>query len=131
MFQLNTLAWYTDKFDSFRVVSYTDGAITKQRREQILSGEMCRVYRTPTNEPDLNETAALTTDSNCLCCAVDADVNAGDEIIVYRGSNVRDMPVSVERYFAGTPNRYVEPFGGILADLEHMQVALYHKERIT
>ena len=131
MFMLNGLAWYTDKFDSFRVVSYLDGAITKQKREQILQCVECRIYHNPTNEPDLNDTAAVTSDGNSLCCAVDADVQAGDEIIVYRGAGVKTDPVSVERYFAGTPNRYVEPFGGILADLEHMQVALYNKERIV
>jgi hypothetical protein len=55
---------------------------------------------------------------------------AGDEIIVSRAARIRTTPVSVKRYFAGEPNVYVEPFGGIVANLEHQQVALYNEKRV-
>lgn len=130
MFQMNGIDWYTDTFDSFRVVESIDGGITKHERKQVLFGVPCRAYRTPTNEPSMEETAARLSGGNALCCDVETDIKAGDEIIVYRSSAIRAKPVSVERFFAGNPNVYVEPFGGVLADLEHLQVALYNEERI-
>lgn len=131
MFQMPGLDWYTDTFDSFRVTESKDGGITKHTRVQILSGVPCRAYRTPTNEPSMEETAARISQGNALCCDIGADIKAGDEIIVYRSAAIRDTPVSVTRYFAGNPNVYVEPFGGAVADLEHLQVALYNEERIS
>jgi hypothetical protein len=78
----------------------------------------------------MTETAAQANDNNQLCCDVGTDIKAGDEIIVYRSSAIRPQPVSVTRYFAGNINIYVEPFGGVVANLEHIQVALLNEERI-
>lgn len=130
MFSMPGINWYTDTFDAFRVVESLEGGITKHSREQVLFGVPCRVYNNPTPEPQMSETSATTSAGNTLCCDVDVDVRAGDEIIVHRSSRIKPQPISNVRYFAGKPNVYVEPFGGIVANLEHTQVALYNEERI-
>ena len=130
MFSMPGINWYTDTFDSYRVEESIEGGITKHERKQILTGEACRVYTNPTTEPTMEDTAAKYSAGNTLACAIGTDIKAGDEIIVHRSAGIRAQAVSDERYFAGRPNIYVEPFGGILADLEHMQVALYNEERI-
>ncbi len=130
MFSMPGINWYNDTFDSFRVVDSVEGGITKHARTQILSACPCRVYNNPTNSPEMTETASKESDSNTLCCDVGTDIKAGDEIIVYRSSAIRPQPVSINRYFAGKPNIYVEPFGGVVANLEHMQIALLNEERI-
>lgn len=131
MFSMPGINWYTDTFDSYRVVKSIEGGITKHERQKVLTGIPCRVYDNPTPSPSMDETAAKTDGGNTLCCGVSTDIKAGDEIIVYRSSAIQTTPVSTERYFAGTPNIYVEPFGGVIADLNHMQVALYNGERIS
>jgi hypothetical protein len=130
MFSMPGINWYTDTFDSYRVIDSVEGGITKHTRTKILSACPCRVYQNPTNTPSMTETAAQANDNNVLCCDVGTDLKAGDEIIVYRSSAIRPQPVSTTRYFAGNINIYVEPFGGIVADLEHIQVALLNEERI-
>lgn len=130
MFSMPGINWYTDTFDSYRVEESIEGGITKHERKQILTGEACRVYTNPTPEPTMEDTAAKYSAGNMLACSIGTDIKAGDEIIVHRSAGIRAQAVSDERYFAGRPNIYVEPFGGILADLEHMQVALYNEERI-
>lgn len=129
MFSMPGINWYTDTFDSFRVVDSVEGGITKHTRQAVLVGVPCRVYSNPTPSPSMNETAATTDASNQLCCPVGVNIKAGDEIIVHRSAGI-GTAVSNTRYFAGKPNIYVEPFGGIIADLNHMQVALYNEERI-
>lgn len=130
MFSMPGINWYTDTFDSYRVTATTVDGITKHERTKILSGVSCRVYNNPTPEPQMSEQAATVSAGNTLCCDVGTDIQSGDEIIVYRSANIRTEPVSTDRYFAGKPNIYVEPFGGIIANLEHMQVALYNEKRI-
>jgi hypothetical protein len=88
------------------------------------------VYSNPNADIQMNEQAATTSAGNTLACDIDIDIHAGDEIIVSRAARIRTMPVSVKRYFAGEPNVYVEPFGGIVANLEHQQVALYNEKRV-
>lgn len=118
------MQFYTDTFDSFRVVVSLENGITKQTRQQVLEGIPCRVYQNGTNSPNLTETAATVSYSNMLCCELGYDIKGGDEIIVHRGANVGRHVNPDERYIAGPPNIYVEPFGGASPDLEHMQVAL-------
>ena len=130
MFSMPGLNWYTDTFDSYRVEDTVEGGITKHERKQVLSACPCRVYNNPTSEPSMSQTAATSSAGNTLCCDIGTDIKAGDEIIVYRSSAIRATPVSTDRYFAGKPNIYVEPFGGVIADLEHMQVALFNEQRI-
>ena len=130
MFLMPGVNILTDTFDSFRVIESNEGGITKHERKQVLSGVPCRVYNTPNAEPSMRETAATVSASNTLCCEVGTDIEAGDEIIVYRASRIRPEPVSTERYFAGLPNTLVEPAFGSIADLSHVQVALFHEKRI-
>ena len=91
---------YTDTFDTYRTV------------------------KTGTNPPNLVETGATVNMSNMLCCELGNDIQGGDEIIVHRGANVGRFVNPDERYIAGPPNIYVEPFGGASPDLEHIQVSL-------
>lgn len=130
MFSMPGINWYTDTFDTFRVTQTTEGGITKNERNQVLSNVPCRVYNNPTADIQMEEQAATTSAGNTLCCDVGTDIRTGDEVIVKRSAGIRAEPVSVDRYFAGKPNIYVEPFGGIIANLEHVQVALYNEKRV-
>lgn len=121
---------YTDTFDSYRVVKTTVNGIIKQSREKVLEAIPCRVYQNQTMTPNLNETAADVSMSNTLCCELGYDIRGGDEIIVHRGANVGRHVNPDERYIAGPPNIYVEPYAGVCPDLEHMQVALTNAEVI-
>ena len=115
---------YTDLFDPYRTTKTVVNGIVKQDREAVLKGIPCRVYQNPTNQPSMTETTANINTSNMLCCELGYDVKGGDEIIVHRGANVGRNVNPDERYIAGPPNIYVEPFGGCFPDLEHMQIAL-------
>lgn len=115
---------YTDTFDSYRVVKTIENGITKQSREKVLSGIPCRAYQNNTNQPQMSETAATVSKSNMLCCELGYDIKGGDELIIHRGANVGRHINPDERYIAGPPNIYTEPFAGVCPDLEHMQIAL-------
>lgn len=130
MFSMPGINWYTDSFDSFRVIATVDGGITKHERRKVLSAVPCRVYNNPNADISMSEQAATTSAGNTLCCDAGTDIKAGDEIIVSRSALIAAQPVSVDRYFAGHPNTYIEPFGGVIADLSHMQVALYNEKRV-
>lgn len=120
----NYILMYTDTFDSYRVVKTIENGITKQSRVAVLTGIPCRAYQNPTNQPGITETAATNNSSNTLCCDLGYDVKGGDEIILHRGANVGRFVNPDERYIAGVPNIYTEPFAGVSPDLEHMQIAL-------
>lgn len=124
------MQFYTDTFDTYRVTKVIVNGITKQDRTPILSGIPCRVYQNNTNAPSLSETAATVGWSNTLMCELGYDIIAGDEVIVHRGANVGRHVNPDERYIAGPPNIYVEPFGGCSPDLEHMQIALTDEQAI-
>ena len=130
MAYFNLMMVYTDTFDSYRVVKTIENGITKQSRSQVLSGIPCRVYQNQTNQPNLTETSSTINESNMLCCELGYDIKGGDEIIVHRGANVGRHVNPDERYIAGRPNIYVEPFAGAFPDLEHMQVALVDEDVI-
>lgn len=115
---------YTDTFDTYRTVKSVEDGIVKQDRVPVLVGAPCRVYQNSTDQPNLTDTTANITHSNMLCCELGYDVKGGDEIIVHRGANVGRHINPDERYIAGPPNIYVEPFAGCCPDLEHMQIAL-------
>lgn len=127
MAYFNFMQFYTDTFDTYRVVKIIENGITKQSRVGVLSGIPCRVYQNNTMTPNLSDTAATVSMSNTLCCELGYDVIGGDEIIVHRGANVGRHVNPDERYIAGPPNIYVEPFGGCSPDLEHMQIALINE----
>jgi hypothetical protein len=122
---------YTDTFDSYRVIETIEDGITKQSRQQVLTSVPCRAYQNATNQPNMTETAAMINNSNVLCCELGWDVKGGDEIILHRGANVGRYINPDERYIAGPPNIYVEPFAGVCPDLEHMQIALIDEHVIS
>lgn len=122
---------YTDTFDVYRTVKVIENGITKQERVKVLEGIPCRAYMNGTNPPNLSETGATVSMSNSLCCELGYDVKGGDEIIVHRGANVGRHVNPDERYIAGPPNIYVEPFGGASPDLEHMQISLTEEHFIN
>lgn len=121
---------YTDTFDSYRVVETLDGGITKHTRQQVLKDIPCRAYNNPTPDIQMSEQAATTSGGNTLCCDIGLDIRAGDEIIVHRYGNNGDTTPIDTRYFAGRPNEYRMPFGGVWCDIEHIQVALYNEQRV-
>ena len=118
---------YTDTFDTYRTIKTVVNGIVKQDRIPVLTGAPCRVYSNQTNSPNLSDTTANISNSNTLCCELGYDIKGGDEVIVHRGANVGRHINPDERYIAGPPNIYVEPFGGACPDLEHMQVALINE----
>lgn len=122
---------YTDTFDVYRVVETIENGIMKQERVNVFMGAPCRVYQNNTMTPNLSETAATVSMSNSLCCELGHDIRGGDEIIVHRGANVGRHLNPDERYIAGPPNIYVEPFMGCAPDLEHMQLALIDEKAIS
>lgn len=124
------MQFYTDTFDTYRVIKSLENGITKQDRVKLLSGIPCRVYNNQTNQPNITDTAANISNSNTLCCELGYDIIGGDEIIVHRGANVERFVNPDERYIAGPPNIYVEPFGGCAPNLEHMQIALIDEKVI-
>lgn len=126
----NYILMYTDTFDSYRVVKTIENGITKQHREQVLQGVPCRAYQNATNQPGITETAAMNNSSNNICCDLGYDVKGGDEIILHRGANVGRFVNPDERYIAGVPNIYTEPFAGVTPDLEHIQFALLEEQVI-
>lgn len=122
---------YTDTFDTYRTVKSVENGIVKQDRVPVLVGIPCRVYQNQTNQPQFTDTTANISNSNMLCCELGYDVKGGDEIIVHRGANVGRHVNPDERYIAGPPNIYVEPFGMCFPDLEHMQIALIDEHVIN
>ena len=122
---------YTDTFDVYRVEKSVENGITKQTRVKILSDIPGRAYQNATNQPNLTETAASISNSNMLMCELGYDIKGGDEIIVHRGANIGRHINPDERYIAGPPNIFVEPFAGACPDLEHMQIALIDEHVIN
>ena len=122
-------SWYTDTVDVYRVVNTTVGNLTKQERQQVGIAIPCRVYNSQKNGPNMTDTAARTTSSDKLACAVDTDIRQGDELLVTRGGAL-GRGNTPERYFAGNPQHYYDPVGGALTGLEHLEVGLLMQEVI-
>lgn len=119
--------WYTDTVDVYRVVNTTEGNIDVQARKKVYEAIPCRVYSSQKNGPSMQDTAARVNSTDKLSCAVDTDIQAGDELFVIRGGALgkQNQP---ERYFAGNPQHYYDPVGGMLTGLEHLEVGLLMEE---
>lgn len=115
---------YTDLIDTYRVEETVENGIVKQTRVPVLTDVPCRAYQNSTNQPQMTDTAASVSNSNMLMCDLGYDIKGGDEIILHRGANVGRFVNPDERYIAGPPNIYTEPFANVTPDLEHMQFAL-------
>lgn len=129
MFHWPSIFTYTDTFDLYRVVETEEGGITKHERVKLLESIPCRAYQNSTPGLQVSEQAAMSNADNQLCCDVDVDIRAGDEIIVHRMARVKSVSLSDRRYFAGRPTDFTMPFGGVWCDIEHKQVALLNEWR--
>ena len=122
--------WYTDLVDIYRVQNGKSGNVTRQERvKQNPKGIPCRICSSRPTGPSMPKGAAKTENTEILNCSVDTDIKPGDELKVVRGGNLGKQNEQ-ERYFAGKPQVYYDPVGGILSGLEHMEVAIFTDEII-
>ena len=110
--------------DVYRVEAVTTGALTRQERVLVASAVPCRIYSPQKNNLNLRQAASAVYGDEKLACAVDADVEAGDELIVTRGGALgrKTKPV---RYIASQPVLYFDPVGAAATGLEHMEVGIH------
>lgn len=121
--------WYTDSMSIFRNVPYKVGNIDKKKREELYTGIPCRIYSTKRNGPSWKETAATATATDKVACDVDVDLRAGDMLMIVRGGLLGSNR-EPERYFAGLPQPFYDPVGGVLSGLEHQEAVLLMDEVI-
>lgn len=117
-------SWYTDTVDIYRVVTVPNGNLDRQERQKINDAPVpCRIYKPEKGGPNMTNTAARERSSEKLGCDLTVDIQAGDELMIVRGSNLgyKNKP---ERYFAGSPVQYYDPVGGALTGLQHKEVGL-------
>ena len=122
MYQLS--GWFTDLMDVYRVKNGSDGALVRPERVLVASGIPCRVYSPQKNNLNLRQAASAVYGEEKLACAVDADIQAGDELLVTRGGALgrKTKPV---RYIASKPVLYFDPVGAAATGLEHMEVGIH------
>ena len=122
MYQLS--GWFTDLMDVYRVENGSDGALVRPERVLVASAVPCRVYSPQKNNLNLRQAASAVYGDEKLACAVDADIEAGDELIVMRGGALgrKTKPV---RYIASQPVLYFDPVGVAATGLEHMEVGIH------
>lgn len=122
MYQL--FSWFTDLMDIYRVEAVTTGALTRQERVLVASAVPCRIYSPQKNNLNLRQAASAVYGDEKLACAVDADIQAGDELLVTRGAALgrKTKPV---RYIASQPVLYFDPVGAAATGLEHMEVGIH------
>ncbi len=124
---MNYQDWYTDRLDVYRVQNIQDGALTIQRRVEVAEGIPCRIYRSGTHSPKMTADAAYSSDEDKLSCGNEADIRAGDELMIRRGGGLgaANRPI---RAFAGEPVHFYEPFGAVIPGLAHQEITLLRKE---
>lgn len=122
MYQLSS--WFTDLMDIYRVEAVTTGALTRQERVLVASSVPCRVYSPQKNNLNLRQAASAVYGDEKLACAVDTDIEAGDELIVTRGAALGRQTKPV-RYIASQPVLYFDPVGVAATGLEHMEVGIH------
>ena len=122
MYQL--AGWFTDLMDIYRVEAVTTGALTRQERVLVASAVPCRIYSPQKNNLNLRQAASAVYGDEKLACAVDTDIEAGDELIVTRGAALgrKTKPV---RYIASQPVLYFDPVGVAATGLEHMEGGIH------
>ena len=122
MYQL--AGWFTDLMDIYRVEAVTTGALTRQERVLVAATVPCRIYSPQKYNINLRQAASAVYGDEKLACAVDVDIEAGDELIVTRGAALgrKTKPV---RYIASQPVLYFDPVGAAATGLEHMEVGIH------
>ena len=114
--------------DIYRVALVQHGNVTEQVREKINDSPIpCRIYSTQKKGPIMTDNAAKVTSEEKLSCDLSVDIAAGDELRIIRGGNLGHVN-EPERYFAGKPQKYYDPVGGILSGLNHKEVGLLLEE---
>lgn len=126
---MNYADWYTDSVDVYRVQNVKVGSLTRKERTQVLSGVACRIYQSNDNPITTMQTAAGVKQSAKLALSNDVEIHAGDELLITRGGKLGKSGM-VERYFAGTPQAYYEPFGAVIPGLAHQEITLMQEERV-
>ena len=122
MYQLSS--WFTDLMDVYRVENVATTGLSRQQRQLVLQAVPCRVYSNQKNNITLRNTAATVREDEKLACAIDTDIQAGDELIVTRGGAM-GRSIRTERYIASQPTLYFDPVGCAATGLEHMEVGLH------
>ena len=126
---MNFADWYTDLMDVWRVQTVMDGSLTRHERVQVYAGIPCRVYQSDNRAVNLTQTASDVHQEDRLACGLNADVQAGDELIITRGARLGHK-THVVRAFASDPNPYYEPFGAVIPGLAHQEIRLRQQERV-
>ena len=127
---MNWTDWYTDTMDVWRNVPVKDGNLTRQERQQVLTGIPCRIYQSDNKPINMSQTASSVSQNDHLACDVSVDIHAGDELIITRGGKLGRQGPTI-RAFASDPNPYYEPFGAIMPGLAHQEIRLMEQERVT
>ena len=122
MYQLSS--WFSDLMDVYRVVTTATSGLSRPQRQLVLEAVPCRVYSNQKNNINLRNTAATVREDEKLACAIDTDIQAGDELIVTRGGTM-GRGIRTERYIASQPTLYFDPVGSAATGLEHMEVGLH------
>ena len=107
--------------DVWRNVPVKDGNLTRQERQQVLTGIPCRVYQSDNKPINMTQTASNVSQNDRLACGID--------VVVTRGGRL-GKPGPTVRAFAGDPNLYYEPFGAIMPGLAHQEIRLLQQERV-
>lgn len=126
---MNFADWYTDRMDVWRVRNVMDGSLTRKERVKVYAGIPCRIYQSDNRAINMTQTASDVHQEDRLACGLDADVQAGDELIITRGAGLQ-RPGPVIRAFAAGPNLYYEPFGVVIPGLAHQEIRLRQQERV-
>ena len=85
---MNWQDWYTDTMDVYRNVPVQDGALTRQERQQVLTGIPCRIYQSDNKPINMTQTAANVQQNDHLACDLSVDIHTGDELIITRGGKL-------------------------------------------
>jgi hypothetical protein len=121
--------WYTDSMSISRNVAYKVGNIDKKKREELYKDIPCRIYSTKRTSPSMKDTAATATAMDKVACDVSVDLKVGDMLMIVRGGALGSNR-EPERYFAGLPQPFYDPVGGVLSGLEHQEAVLLMDEVI-
>lgn len=125
-----TRLWYTDLFNVYRTsIKNKFGVVENSERVLIASGCRGRIYRKSSPSLNNNPQAAELSIDEQLMCDIDIDIQAGDELIIWRGYYIGKSQLEGQTYIAGKPADYFVPFGGVSPDVEHKQVPLQNTER--
>lgn len=125
---MNYADWYTDSVEVRRVQNVKVGGLTRKERVTVFENVPCRIYRSNDKPLATTQTASDVKQDAKLALANGWDIRAGDELLITRGG-ILGKSGPVERYFAGTPQAYYEPFGAVIPGLAHQEIVLMQEER--